>query len=60
MIYVDVVVGSHQIVPSHLYTTRRFTYSDLQLVAKTAFSDLWLVAKKLLAIHKDGRCKCRR
>jgi hypothetical protein len=26
-------------------TTRRFTYSDLRLVAKTAFSDLRLVAK---------------
>jgi hypothetical protein len=26
-------------------TTRRFTYSDLWLVAKTAFSDLRLVAK---------------
>jgi hypothetical protein len=26
-------------------TTRRFTYSNLQLVAKTAFSDLRLVAK---------------
>jgi hypothetical protein len=29
---------------SHI-TTRRFTYSDLRLVAKTAFSDLRLVAK---------------
>jgi hypothetical protein len=28
-------------------TTRRFTYSDLRLVAKTAFSDLRLVAKNL-------------
>jgi hypothetical protein len=28
-----------------LFTTRRFTYSDLRLVAKTAFSDLRLVAK---------------
>jgi hypothetical protein len=27
------------------YTTRWFTYSDLRLVAKTAFSDLRLVAK---------------
>jgi hypothetical protein len=27
------------------HTTRRFTYSDLRLVAKTAFSDLQLVAK---------------
>jgi hypothetical protein len=27
------------------YTTRRFTYSDLRLVAKTTFSDLRLVAK---------------
>jgi hypothetical protein len=26
-------------------TTRRFTYSDLRLVAKTTFSDLRLVAK---------------
>ena len=26
-------------------TTRRLTYSDLRLVAKTAFSDLRLVAK---------------
>jgi hypothetical protein len=26
-------------------TTQRFTYSDLRLVAKTAFSDLQLVAK---------------
>jgi hypothetical protein len=28
-----------------LVTTRRLTYSDLRLVAKTAFSDLRLVAK---------------
>jgi hypothetical protein len=28
-----------------IITTRRFTYSDLRLVAKTAFSDLRLVAK---------------
>jgi hypothetical protein len=31
--------------PSKSTTTRRFTYSDLRLVAKTAFSDLRLVAK---------------
>jgi hypothetical protein len=29
----------------HANTTRQFTYSDLRLVAKTAFSDLRLVAK---------------
>jgi hypothetical protein len=29
----------------HTCTTRRFTYSDIRLVAKTAFSDLRLVAK---------------
>jgi hypothetical protein len=35
------------IIQSHAatITTRRFTYSDLWLVAKTAFSDLRLVAK---------------
>jgi hypothetical protein len=32
-------------IQSGLFTTRRFTYSDLRLVAKTAFSDLRLVAK---------------
>jgi hypothetical protein len=26
-------------------TTRRFTYSNLRLVAKSAFNDLWLIAK---------------
>jgi hypothetical protein len=31
----------------HVTTTRRFTYSDLRLVAKAAFSDLRLVAKNL-------------
>jgi hypothetical protein len=31
--------------PCWYITTRRFTYSDLRLVAKTAFSDLRLVAK---------------
>jgi hypothetical protein len=32
-------------VPGWTSTTRRFTYSDLRLVAKTAFSNLRLVAK---------------
>jgi hypothetical protein len=32
------------VVAVALCTTRRFTYSDLRLVAKMAFSDLWLVA----------------
>jgi hypothetical protein len=32
-------------IPWFGHTTRRFTYSDLRLVAKTAFSDLRLVAK---------------
>jgi hypothetical protein len=35
------------VVASVTITTRRFTYSDLRLVAKTAFSDLRLVAKNL-------------
>jgi hypothetical protein len=35
--------------PKHLlyFTTRRFTFSGLRLVAKSAFSDLRLVAKNL-------------